>query len=469
MIQPATPDAFRLFYEGAIALAQVEGNGIRVDTDYLEKSIEQTANRIKSAMASLKEDEVYRVWRRRFGQKTSLTSTDQLRAVIYEELGYPVETFSDTGKPSVDESALEKIDLPFIRNYTKLSKLVKAKNTYLEGIRREVVDGYMHPVFNLHFVDTYRSSSDTPNFQNIPIRNPEIGKLIRQCFRPRPGRVLLEVDYGQQEFKVAASFWGDPGMVDYASDPAKDVHRDYAALCYACHPDNVSKPMRGVAKNSFVFPVLYGSDYINCSRNMWEELSTSDLKLKDGKSVKEHLASKGIRELGELNRKQRPRPGTFENHVQQVERGFYKQFPTFDQRKREWWDAYLRQGWFELPTGFIAQGVFSRNFLMNCPIQGSGFHCLLWSLIRLQEWLNKYNMATLIVGQIHDCILLDVPEDELQDVLNVLELIMTTKLRQHYKWILTPMLVEVDVVNEDETWYDKKPWVKKEGTWVLKI
>lgn len=93
------------------------------------------------------------------------------------------------------------------------------------------------------------------------------------------------------------------------------------------------------------------------------------------------------------------------------------------------------------------------------------FHCLLWSLIQLQKWLNKYKMKSLIVGQIHDCLLLDVPIDEIQDVLHTAKDIMTTRLRKAWDWLIVPMGVEVDVTPEGGSWADKALWVEENGEW----
>lgn len=468
MLHPATKDAYTLFHEGVVTLSQVEHNGVRIDVEYLNRTMDSIQATIKSNEEKLIGDSVFKKWRKRFGEKTKLGSRQQLGSILFRELGYTPQSFTTTGQFQVDESTFESIDLPFVKLWQKTEKLKKLNSTYLMALHREVCNGFLHPSFNLHFVSTYRSSSDSPNFQNIPIRDPEIGAAIRKAFIPRDGYVMVEADYGALEFRIAANFWKDAAMISYASDPTKDVHRDQAADCYACDPDQVTKQMRYCGKNMFVFPILYGSDYINCSKNLWEAISQYNLELKDGTPVLKHLKKKGITQLGNLDRKAIPLSNSFEGHIKKVQKRFDDRFPEFGRNKDPWWDGYCSKGWFQLMTGFVISGVFTRNLLMNAPIQGPGFHCLLWSMNQIQKWLNKYRMKTKIIGQIHDCILLDAHKSELQTVLNYIRYAMTERVKKHYKWIVTPMEVEVDVVLNGETWYDKKPWVEKDGIWSAK-
>ena len=90
----------------------------------------------------------------------------------------------------------------------------------------------MHPNFNLHLVRTYRSSSDKPNFQNVPIRDAWLSKLTRKAIRSRPGCRLVEIDYGGMEVAIVTCYHKDPAMVRYIEDPELDLHRDMAAECF---------------------------------------------------------------------------------------------------------------------------------------------------------------------------------------------------------------------------------------------
>ena len=168
-----TKEAVQLLQDGAIALAQVEANGIRIDTEYLEKTIRRTKRKIQHLENSIATSEVMEKWKKRFREKFKLGSNEQLGTVMYEIMGFECTSFTATGRYKTDEKTLGTIDHPFVQVYMRIKKLNKNLSTYLLGIQKEVVDGFIHPVFNLHLVQTYRSSSNSPNFQNIPVRNPE--------------------------------------------------------------------------------------------------------------------------------------------------------------------------------------------------------------------------------------------------------------------------------------------------------
>lgn len=459
-------DAYKLFHQGSLALSQIESNGIRIDTELLDKSIEEMSSRIIELQHKFKESDLHYTWKELFGPKTKLSSRLQLSKVL-QSLGHDSNHKTKTGRLKTDEESLSELNLPILSDFLQIEKLKKAKTTYLEGIRNEVVDGFLHPVFNLHTVETQRSSSSDPNFQNIPIRNKEIGSIIRKCFLARLGHCLVEIDYKALEFKIAACFWKDSEMIKYASDPIRDIHRDMAAKIFIVDKKQVNKECRFYTKNQFVFPILYGSWWKVCARNLWESIGKFNLKVGET-PMKDWLMEKGIDRLtddrGEF-KTNNPAKGTFEAHIREVEQSFYSQFSTFKENKDRWWKDFLKTGCFRMMTGFPIQGDYSKNFIMNCPIQGPGFHCLLWSLTKLQKEIRKKKMKSLLVGQIHDCMLGDVVLSEIQEFISLAEHIMTVEVRKLWDWIIVPLEIEVDVTPEGGTWYDKKPWGKRDGVW----
>lgn len=427
---------------------------MRVDVPRLDATIEKVGERVAVLTERLKQDEVWGIWKRRHGSKASLGSRQQLGQVLYKELGYKSTGATRSGRIQVDEKALSQIDLPFVKTYLEVERLKKLRSTYLIGVRREVVDGFLHPVFNLHFARTYRSSCDSPNFQNIPIRDKQIGKLVRRCFVPREGHVLVEIDYGALEVRIAACYHKDPNMLEYIEDPSKDLHREMASECYMVGEDQVSKEMRFYAKNQFVFPEFYGSYYAQCAPNLWEAVDRFGLRLADGRSLREHLDEIGMLELGACSGGQ-PAVHTFESHVQEVEADFWgRRFPVYARWKKNWWEQYQRNGDFRMLTGFRVDGVYKRNDVINYPVQGAAFHCLLWSLIKLVKWLARSKMRTVIVGQIHDSIVADVHRSELGDYLAKAKRVMTEEIRKAWRWIIVPLVVEAEV--GEENWWEKK-------------
>lgn len=450
---PHSSKAFRLMMDGAQALSDVEQNGMRIDVSYLDRAIHETDKRIKILQSEIKDDKVYTIWKRRFGANTNLGSRDQLGQIIFGELQIEATHKTATGKPKTDIEALEEIDVPFVKKWNNIEKLKKVRGTYLLGIKRELAGEFLHPFFHLHLATTYRSSSSEINFQNLPNRDRKLAKLVRQAFIPRSkDHVIVEVDYSALEFRGAANFWKDPRMISYASDSSLDIHRDMAAACFCLKTESVSKEARTCAKNQFVFPLLYGSYFKNIATGIWTYVGKSGTKNKEGIHLYDHLRGVGISDIHE-----------YRDHVKNVELQFRERFSRWDSDQEKWWQNYLRKGWFPLATGFICSGVFSRNFAMNAPIQGSSFHCLLWSLIQLNNWIKKHSLKTRIIGQIHDSIVADVYKSELQDYLNIAKRIMTIDIREMWKWIATPLDIEAEVA--ENRWFEKKEWIEKGGVW----
>ncbi|MBD3405140.1 MAG: hypothetical protein GF411_03270 [Candidatus Lokiarchaeota archaeon] len=448
-MKPTTKDAYKLMHEGALALAVVEANGIRIDEDRLNANVELIDQKITEGVEALKDDRIWKIWVKEFGSKANLSSRQQLGYVLFHKLDFKAVNLTPTGRPKVDMASLEQLGLSWTTTYLDVERYKKLKNTYLKGIQREVVGGYVHPSFNLNTTRTFRSSCNAPNFQN-QINRSSLAKYIRECFIPRKNHVLVCIDYGALEFRVAACFWKDKAMVAYANDSDLDIHRDMAAACYLLDCEQVTKRIRFFAKNQFVFPTLYGSYWKNTARRLWAVMLNEKLELDDGTLLRDHLAAKGITELGDCE--DRPIPGTFEHHIYQVESELEERFPQWASRKKVWWSRYLERGWFRTMTGFVCRGVMKKNDLYNWPIQGPAFHLLLWSLIRLVGWC-KTNPAY-IVGQIHDEIVGDVREDQVENFLKKAKQVMTQDVRDHWKWVITQLEVEAVVCRAN--WFEKE-------------
>jgi DNA polymerase I-like protein with 3'-5' exonuclease and polymerase domains len=475
VLKTVTPEAIRLLHEGALALSKVESAGLRIDMAYLRRTIDQVKIDIQGIEEGLKRDAIWGRWRRKFGRKAKIGSIEQLGQLLFVDMGYPVRALTATGKPKMDEAALETVDLEFAGQYLRWKKLNKALSTYLYGIQREVCDGVLHPSFNLHLMLTYRSSSSDPNFQNIPIRNKEIGKLIRQCFIARDGNRLLEIDFGMVEVLVAQCYHHDPTMLKYILDPTSDMHWDTAFKLFrlpkseADQQGHHKKGVRDAAKNMFVFPQFYGSYYADCARAIWKAMDRRKFTMSDGTLVKDHLARLGVTKRGACDGG-RPERGTFERLVKDVEDWMWnEQYTTYTRWKNNWWNAYLKCGYVPMHTGFVCTGIYRRNQVINFPVQGSAFHCLLWSIIELVKWLEQYKFQARVVGQIHDCLLVDCPENEIQDVLTAAHRIMTVELPKAWPWIVVPMKTETDVTPSGGNWHQKELWVSDGGVWGPKV
>lgn len=479
-MRPASIEAYSLMHEGALALSRVEANGVRIDIEYLNRTIKEAGEKIRSLEETLKQDDVWRRWKRRFGEKANLTSSDQLGEILYGEMEYECSEYTPGSyypdgsmkpvgyrKPKTTEASLTRVaeeGLEFVTQYLQLKKWDKVKGTYLEGIRREVEsDGLLHCFYNLHTVRTYRGSSDRINFQNLPIRKEEFAALIRECFIPYDDDYVFgEVDFSGAEVRIAACYNHDPVLINYVCDPKSDMHRDQAVLCYMLDKKAVLanekdyKQSRYAAKNMFVFPEFYGSFYVDCARHLYEAIDRLKLKTHDGISLKEHLAKQGITGLGKCDPSQKPRAGTFEHHIKEVEEEFWKRFTVYAQWKKRWLEEYFRNGGYRLLTGFVIEGIYKRNEIINGAIQGTAFHCLLWTLIQFQRWLDKYKMRTKICGQIHDSMPINFHRKEVEDCLHVLHNIISVQLPKAWPWICVPMEAEAEIAPPGCSWFHKK-------------
>lgn len=453
--RPFSKSGLDLLQQGVTALSTVESNGFRIDTEYLEGQLKKIKRKENEYGERLRKDEVWRTWRKKFGTKAKLSSKEQLADILFNVMGSPITSTTGTGKPKGDEEHIATVNIPFVRGYIRLSKLGTLKNKLL-GIQRETVDGYLHAVYNLHIAKTFRSSSDSPNFQNMPIRDPWMGKVIRRCFIPRPGHVIVEVDYSGIEVRVAACYHKDPVMIKYITDPLSDMHRDMAAQIFKLPMEQVSKAARHSAKNQFVFPQFYGDYFINNAKAMWGSVTKFDLQTVDGIRLDKHLATQGITSRGECDGKERAKPGTFEHHMKSVEDDFWNnRFGVYGNWKKDWWKSYQRQGGFDTLTGFRIDGMMAKNDVINYPVQGSAFHCLLWALIQMEKFIRKNRMRTKLVGQIHDSIVADVHISELDDYLQNVRRIMCDDITGWAPWLNVPLDVEAEITPVEGTWFDK--------------
>lgn len=458
LFKPVTSTGYNLFHEGAIALSQIEANGIRIDMDYIDRAMVECQTKVKELKTSLVNDQVYKTWRKHFGPETNLGSRSQLATILFDVMKVPCFSRTNTGRASTDVDVLQGLGIPFVQNYLDIERWKKAGNTYLKGIRREVCNEYLHPFFNLHTTGTYRSSSDSPNFQNIPVRRPEIAKLIRTAFIPRnPNRRLVEFDFKGIEVSTSACYNHDPNLIRYVSDPKTDMHRDMASQCYLLKRKLITKMIRYAAKSCFTFPEFYGNWYKAVAKDLWKAIDELNLETGDGISLKKHLRRQGIKGLGDCDPEMDPLPETFEHHIKEVEKDFWnRRFRVYQQWKEDWNDAYVEKGYFDTLTGFRCSAIMDRKQCVNYPIQGSAFHCLLWCLIRIQKLLRKYRMKSLIVGQIHDSLLMDVIKQEVEDVFDIVRQVTMVDLSKHWKWICVPMVIEAEMSPPGKSWYEKK-------------
>jgi DNA polymerase I-like protein with 3'-5' exonuclease and polymerase domains len=466
-INPNTNEAYKLFHDGTLALARAERQGLRVDMDYIERKKVQLTNKIQYLEEEFKDTQFFREWQKSSSVKVNINSSDQLGKFLYKVKGVEINKSTKSGQGSTDEEALKQLDIPELLNLIKISKLMKIRDTYLDGFAREQVNGYLHPFFNLQTVVTFRSSSDSPNFQNIPKRDKETMKICRKALFSRPEHQLVEFDFSGAEVRVAACYHKDPTMIKYIEDPTTDMHGDLATQLFLIEDFNKKDPdhyrLRQAAKNGFVFPQFYGSYWKNCASNLvveWGKLPVSGkwkkgqgIPLPNGGFLSDHLISKGFKELGSASR---IGATGYMKHVKEIEDDFWKvRFPQYAEWKDKWYAEYQRKGYIDFYTGFRASGLMKKTDVTNYPVQGSSFHCLLWSLIQLDKFIIKNNLDSKIIGQIHDSIVVDMNIDEFDLIARKIEDIVCCQLPDTWKWIIVPIEMEVDEYIINGSWADQ--------------
>jgi len=437
------------FLDGLLALSDIQITGINTDPLYYEDIDKELAVQLTEITRKLEESKEAKLFQKEVGRPIKFSSDKDLRELFFDIMKLPVTKKTDTDLPSVDAETLLSLDSDIARDLIKMSKIDKIKGTYIGQFLREIDDdNRLRPFFNLHLVNTYRSSSQGPNFQNIPVRDETAKKYTRSGIFPSKGNLLLDWDYGALEVRIIACATQDPILVKYCTDPSTDMHRDLAAELFKLDHDNVSKKLRFHAKNGFTFPEFYGSYYKNCARNVWTACEKEQLKTQEGQDIFEHLCDAHvIKSVYDYD--------GFEEHVQEVEEVFWEKYRATRTWQENQYKFYEKYGYVETMTGFRFTGYMTRNKLVNYPIQGSAFHCLLYSLINIHDHLLDHNMNSKILGQIHDCLLFDVHPKERDHIVRISQRIACEQIREDWRWIIVPLVIEVEETEIDGSWYSK--------------
>lgn len=452
-------DTNKFFLDGILALSRMEQQGFRIDMDYIAGKKVEIDKQIPKLEHEFTSSKFYNGWKNSQNGKVNIYSPTQLSSYIYGVKKIRINKETITGQGSTDEETLRQLGIPELEILLRIKKLKKIRDTYLEGFEKEQVDGYIHPFFNLHLVKTFRGSASNPNFQNIPKRDKEAMDICRKAIFPRPGHQLMEVDYKQLEVRVSACYCNDKKLIEDILEG--DMHRDMASEIFCIKrykPDQPShKVLRNAAKNGFVFPQFYGDYYKNCASNLavnWGGLSKYG-RWKSGMGIPfenanlaDHLIANGFRSLDD-----------FTLHIQKIEQDFWgKRYYTFSKWKEEWWNKYLKTGIVYSKIGFEYSGVMNKKDVVNYPIQGLAFHCLLWDIIEINKAIISEHLDTRLVGQIHDAIVLDINPKELKYIVDIIKCIMCRDIRKVWDWIIVPLDIDIEICDVDKSWAEKKEY-----------
>lgn len=362
-------------------LGEMEFAGTEIDLDVLkemdtafDETIEKLAN------------DIYRI----SGTTFNISSPKQLGQVLFEDLGLKGGKKTKTGY-STSQDVLEKIIdahpvVPLVLEYRMLTKL---SSTYLKGLQEQVFpDNKIHTIYKQTLTHTGRLSSVNPNLQNIPVRSEE-GKLIRKAFVSHNG-YLVSFDYSQIELRILAHMAHVTNLID-AFNQGKDIHRHTAALVFGVKDEEVTPQMRSQAK-AVNFGIIYGMSEFRLSKDI-------------GMSISE--ARDFINKYFETY----PEVKTYMDEVVETckKQGYVS---TLLNRKRY------------IPTindkNFMVRQQAQR-YAMNTPIQGTGADILKLSMIEVDKALKEKNLKSQMILQVHDELIFDVFEDELEEVMSLVK------------------------------------------------
>jgi len=437
--------AYQLIHNSLPALSDTEINGFKINPEHYKRQYQILSAKIRDQKSKVLSTPEGKKWAAAYGAKLNFDSSQQVGKVLFTLCNYKSPFLTKTGKQSVDQAALEQLDIPFSQYLLALRQITKLRNSFLGQIQREQVDNYVHPFIGFSPV-SWRSSVTNPSWQNLSSRDPLAVEVVKGGVIPRTGNRFLDSDYSTIEVHGAAWYTKDPQLLEYLWNPASDMHRDATMDCFKLDPDDVHKDARKCGKNSFVFPEFYGDYYVNCATHLWNDIEKHKLTTKKNVPLKQHLKKHGIKNYQH-----------FEDHIREVEDYFWNErFKVYTQWKENTWNLYLEQGYLESFFGFKFSGSMEKNKSLNYQIQSTAFHCLLWAFTKLYRFIKDNKLKTWLIGETHDSMVKDVPPDEFDLILHTTKKIMVDDLIAQFPFIITPIEIEIEATDTDGAWHTKK-------------
>ena len=221
-VNPRTDEADTLFHEGTLALARAEMQGINLDIPYCERQKRLLTHKIDNLEEEFKQTTFFKHWEHSVKGVVNINSDTQLRHFLYDIKKYKIPKYTYSGQGATDSEALSQLNIPELDILAQRDKLKRLRDVNIDGFLREQVNGVIHPFFNLHLAHSFRSSSNSPNFQNIPIRDEESMLVCRKALYPRKGHQILEADFKSIEVSINACINKDTNLLKYCRDPKSD-------------------------------------------------------------------------------------------------------------------------------------------------------------------------------------------------------------------------------------------------------
>lgn len=364
------------------ALYDMEQAGIMVAGDKLK----EYGERLKTGIDALEKD-IYA----EAGHEFNINSPKQLGEILFGEMQLPGGKKTKTGY-STSASVLEKLepDYPFVSKILEYRQLTKLKSTYADGLAVYIgEDNRIHGKFNQTITATGRISSTEPNLQNIPVRMP-LGREIRKVFIPKEGCVFIDADYSQIELRILAHMSDDKNLID-AYNHSKDIHAATASLVFHVPLEEVTKEQRSNAK-AVNFGIVYGISSFGLSNDLSISRKEAEQYIKDY-----FISYPGIKNY-------------LDNSVKEAKEKGYS--VTMFGRRRPI---------PELTSGNFMQRQFGERVAMNSPIQGSAADIMKIAMINVAKELKEKDLKSKIVLQVHDELLIEAYENEVEQVKDILK------------------------------------------------
>lgn len=401
-------DKLRFIYEKievptSVVLQKIERNGVLIDSERLGQQSHDLGKRMLEI-----EQQAYDL----AGQPFNLNSPKQLGEILFGKLELPVVKKTASGAPSTDEEVLQKLaeDYPLPKVLLDYRGLAKLKSTYTDKLPKMInpATGRVHTNYAQAVAVTGRLSSNEPNLQNIPIRTPE-GRRIREAFVAPEGCVIVSADYSQIELRIMAHISEDENMLKAFANN-EDIHKATAAEIFGIAPEQVESEQRRYAK-VINFGLIYGMSAFGLAGNLGIERSAAQMYID-----KYFMRFSGVKRYMD------------ETRLQAKARGYVE--TVFGRRL---WLPEINS-----PNGPRRQGA--ERAAINAPMQGTAADLIKLAMIAVQDWLESTGMKSRMIMQVHDELVLEVPQEELAVVREKLP-----ELMKNVAELKVPLLAEVGI------------------------
>jgi DNA polymerase-1 len=389
----------------AEALFRMERNGVLIDSAALARQSDEIGHRLLEIEAEA---------HAQAGQPFNLNSPKQLAEILFNQQGLPVVKKTPSGTPSTDEEVLQQLaqDYPLPKLLLEHRSLAKLKGTYTDKLPKMVnpATGRVHTNFSQATAVTGRLASNDPNLQNIPVRTGE-GRRIRSAFIAAPGCKIVSADYSQIELRIMAHLSDDARLLQ-AFTNGEDIHRATAGEIFGITPLEVGNEQRRAAK-VINFGLIYGMSAFGLARELGLERSAAQAYMD-----RYFTRYPGVAQYME------------ETRSAARDRGYVE-------------TVFGRRLWLpEIKSSNAGRRQGAERAAINAPMQGTAADLIKLAMLAVQNWLDQQQMQSKLILQVHDELVLEVPENELAVVRDNLP-----RLMQGVAKLKVPLLAEVGVGN----------------------